>query len=93
MALDGTREINALTGSTIPQQDCRELDATGLQCPLPLLKAKRALSELASGECLRVFATDRGSVRDFKVYADHSGHSLLSSDEEDGVFIYVLQKQ
>jgi tRNA 2-thiouridine synthesizing protein A len=70
-----------------------ELDARELQCPLPLLKAKRALGELESGDVLRVYATDTGSVRDFRVFAEHSGNRLLSSVEEEGVYVHVLQKK
>ncbi len=69
-----------------------EVDAKGLACPLPLLKAKQALNQLQVGEQLRVLATDEGSVRDFKTFAQLSGHLLLSSDEKDGCYIYVLQK-
>ena len=73
--------------------DCIELDTKGLQCPMPLLKAKRALNTMASGQRLRVLATDQGSVRDFRVFAEQSGHALLSSDEREGVYIYVLEKK
>ncbi|MEM1114469.1 MAG: sulfurtransferase TusA family protein [Pseudomonadota bacterium] len=69
-----------------------DLDARGLDCPMPLLKAKRALNALTVGECLRVSATDSGSVRDFEVFARQSGHLLLSSEELDGVFIHVIEK-
>ncbi len=68
------------------------LDATGLECPLPLLKAKQALNRMQSGQSLRVLATDPGSVRDFRVFCEHSGHLLLESSEADGVYSYVLQK-
>lgn len=70
-----------------------ELDASGLQCPMPLLKAKRALNTLAAGERLRVIATDPGSVRDFEVFAAQSGHKLLESREEDGRYYYLLEKK
>ncbi|MEM9255540.1 MAG: sulfurtransferase TusA family protein [Pseudomonadota bacterium] len=69
-----------------------ELDATGLQCPMPLLKAKRALNSLQAGQRLRVLSTDEGSVRDFQVFAKQSGHRLLSSEEHNGVFVHLLQK-
>ena len=69
-----------------------ELDTCGLQCPMPLLKAKRALNGLAAGERLRVLATDQGSVRDFQVFAQQSGHQLLSTEERDGVYIHLLEK-
>ncbi len=71
----------------------RELDTCGLNCPMPLLKAKQALNAMQSGEQLRVRATDPGSQRDFRVFAEQSGHQLLESSEEDGVFVYVLQKR
>ena len=69
-----------------------ELDARGLDCPMPLLQAKRALNAMRSGQRLQVLATDQGSVRDFKVFAEQSGHLLLSSDEADGVYRHLLQK-
>ncbi len=74
------------------EQAIQELDARGDLCPMPLLKTKRQLSSMASGEQLRVLATDRGSVRDFAQYAQQSGHTLLASDEQDGVFVHLLQK-
>lgn len=70
----------------------QEIDLTGLACPLPLLKAKVALRDLASGEQLTVRVTDAASVRDFAVYAELSGNTLLSSTCEGDVFIHVLQK-
>ena len=69
-----------------------ELDARGLDCPMPLLKAKRALNTLTAGDRLRVLATDQGSVRDFQVFCEQSGHRLLASDEQDGVYIHLLEK-
>ena len=69
-----------------------ELDARGLVCPMPLLKAKRALNAMAAGQRLQVLSTDQGSVRDFRVFAEQSGHILLASDEVDGVYRYLIQK-
>ena len=69
-----------------------ELDASGLNCPLPLLKAKLELNRLPSGAVLKVIATDAGSQRDFRVFARLAGHALLREEEEDGVFRYWLQK-
>ena len=69
------------------------VDATGLQCPMPLLKAKRALNAMQAGQQLRVIATDQGSVRDFRVFAEQSGHLLLDSTEADGVYNYLLEKR
>lgn len=68
------------------------LDASGLNCPLPLLKAKQALNRMDVGGVLEVVCTDPGSVRDFKVFTEQSGHCLLKSDERDGSYIYLLKK-
>jgi TusA-related sulfurtransferase len=59
---------------------------------MPLLKAKRALNAMTKGQRLRVLATDQGSVRDFQVFAEQSGHALLSSEEGEGVYTHLLQK-
>ncbi|MBO2926111.1 sulfurtransferase TusA family protein [Metapseudomonas otitidis] len=69
-----------------------ELDASGLNCPLPLLKAKLELNRLASGQVLKVTATDAGSQRDFRAFARLAGHELLHEDAADGVFRYWLRK-
>jgi tRNA 2-thiouridine synthesizing protein A len=71
----------------------RELDARGLNCPLPILRTKKALNELQSGQVLRVFATDPGSVRDFQAFCKQTGHLLLRSSEDAGQFMFVLQKK
>jgi TusA-related sulfurtransferase len=76
----------------MPDLEILEVDATGLECPMPLLKAKRALNAMQSGQHLRVLATDQGSVRDFRVFAEQSGHVLLESAESGGVYTYLLQK-
>ena len=75
------------------QIEMQELDATGLLCPMPLLKAKRALNAMSVGQQLRVLATDQGSVRDFQVFAEQSGHQLLASTERDGVYIHLIEKR
>lgn len=72
--------------------DLVEVDATGLPCPMPLLKAKRALNAMRPGQRLRVLATDQGSVRDFHVFAEQSGHQLLASDEAEGIYTYLIEK-
>ncbi|MFZ6048628.1 sulfurtransferase TusA family protein [Pseudomonas sp. CR3202] len=69
-----------------------ELDASGLNCPLPLLKAKLELNRLPSGAVLKVIATDAGSQRDFRAFAQLAGHQLLHEEVEDGVFRYWLRK-
>jgi tRNA 2-thiouridine synthesizing protein A len=78
---------------TMTNQDAIELDATGLACPMPLLKAKRALNAMSVGQRLRVRSTDQGSVRDFGVFAELSGHLLLDSAEAGGVYIFLLEKR
>lgn len=69
-----------------------ELDASGLNCPMPLLKAKQALNRLEVGQTLSVRATDPGSERDFEVFARQSGHELLSASREGDAFLYLLRK-
>ncbi len=76
----------------MPSSNVQEVDATGLQCPMPLLMAKRALNTLASGDQLRVLSTDQGSLRDFQVFAEQSGHRLLSAEDRDGLYIHLLEK-
>lgn len=73
--------------------DEQVLDVKGLNCPMPLLKAKKALNGMAPAERLRVYATDPGSVRDFDVFARQSGNTLLESGEDAGVYFYLLQKK
>lgn len=68
------------------------VDARGLDCPLPLLKAKQALNRMASGDLLEIRATDAGSVRDFAVFTQQSGHTLLRSDESNGEYHYIIKK-
>lgn len=73
--------------------DCdRELDATGLSCPLPILKCKKLLNQMAAGETVRVLATDPGAPADFADFAEQSGHRLLESSELDGVYRFVMEK-
>jgi tRNA 2-thiouridine synthesizing protein A len=68
------------------------LDACGLTCPLPLLKAKQALNRMEPGHVLYVICTDPGSVRDFEVFARQSGNELVRSREDEGQFAYWLRK-
>jgi len=87
-------EFVSMSDSTpsVPACDA-ELDASGLNCPLPLLKAKLELNGLPSGAVLKVTATDAGSQRDFRVFADLAGHSLLHEEVEAGVYRYWLRKK
>ena len=70
----------------------KELDARGLNCPLPILRAKKALSDLSSGQTLHIIATDPGSVKDFEAFARQTGNELLESSETDGEFTFLLKK-
>ena len=69
-----------------------ELDAAGLNCPLPILKTKKALAALAGGQVLRVIATDPGSVRDFEAYTRQTGHALLESRQDGERYVFVIRK-
>ncbi|HEY4072695.1 MAG TPA: sulfurtransferase TusA family protein [Herbaspirillum sp.] len=71
----------------------RELDARGLHCPLPILKTKKALADMLSGEVLRVMATDTGSVRDFQAFAKQTGNALLEQTEENREFIFFMKRK
>ena len=71
----------------------KELDTRGLLCPLPILKAKKALAEMASGEVLKVVSTDPGSARDFQAFARQTGNELVSQDTANGQFIHVLRRR
>ncbi len=73
--------------------DIVQLDVIGERCPMPLLKAKRALNAMHTGQRLRVLATDQASVRDFQVFAEQSGNTLLSSCEKEGIYIHMLVKK
>lgn len=68
------------------------LDARGLNCPLPILRTKKVMSGLASGETLEVLATDPGSVKDMEAYCRQTGTDLLESAERDGTFVFQLRK-
>ena len=70
----------------------RELDASGLNCPLPILRAKKALGDMDRGQVLKVISTDQGSVKDFEAFSKQTHNTLLSSGEEGGKFVFLLQK-
>jgi tRNA 2-thiouridine synthesizing protein A len=71
----------------------KDLDVRGLNCPLPILRAKKALAELSSGQVLRVLATDPGSVKDFQAFSKQTGNALLSHAEADKVFTFFMKKK
>ena len=70
----------------------KELDASGLNCPLPILRAKKALAELTAGQVLHIIATDPGSVKDFEAFANQTGNELMESSENGGKFEFLIKK-
>ncbi len=68
------------------------LDTKGLNCPLPILKAKKAIAQMQTGQTLEVISTDPGSVKDFEALSRQTGHQLLESKQEDGIYIFLLEK-
>lgn len=71
----------------------KELDARGLNCPLPILRAKKALAEVGSGQVLKILSTDPGSVKDFAAFAKQTGNELMSSAEAGGEFTFFMKKK
>ncbi|MFA6013907.1 MAG: sulfurtransferase TusA family protein [Gallionellaceae bacterium] len=71
----------------------KEFDASGMSCPLPIVKTKKALTDMASGQILRVIATDCGAVKDMQAFADQTGNTLVSSTEEGGKYIFFMKKK
>ena len=71
----------------------KELDARGLNCPLPILRTKKALTDMASGQVLKVLATDPGSVKDFAAFSRQTGNPLLSSEKADAEFVFFMKKR
>ena len=71
----------------------KEIDTRGLNCPLPILKAKKALADMESGQLLRVVATDSGSVRDFQAFAKQTGNELVEQQTVGAEFIHVLRRR
>ncbi len=70
----------------------KEFDASGLACPLPIVKTKKALNDMASGQILRVIATDPGSVCDMAAFAEQTGNALLAQTSENSKFVFYLRK-
>ena len=71
----------------------KELDTRGLNCPLPILKAKKALAEMRSGEILKVVSTDPGSMRDFQAFARQTGNDLVEQETSDNEFIHFVRRR
>jgi tRNA 2-thiouridine synthesizing protein A len=70
----------------------KEFDASGLACPMPIVKTKKALADMASGQILRVVATDPGSVCDMAAFAEQTGNALLEQSSENSKFVFYLKK-
>jgi tRNA 2-thiouridine synthesizing protein A len=71
----------------------KDLDARGLNCPLPILRTKKALAEMTTGQVLRILATDPGSVKDFQAFAKQTGNTLLSQAEANNEFTFLMKKK
>ncbi len=71
----------------------REVDARGLNCPLPILRTKKTLNDMSSGQVVRILATDPASVRDFEAFARQTGNSLVQQSEQDGAFVFLLRRK
>ena len=75
------------------RQHDRELDARGLNCPLPILRTKKALNDMQTGNVLKVLATDPASIKDFQAFSRQTGNRLLQQSEADGVYQFYLQRK
>jgi tRNA 2-thiouridine synthesizing protein A len=71
----------------------KEVDARGMNCPLPILKAKKALADMKTGQLLRVLATDPGSMRDFQAFSRQTGNELVQQDTQDAEFVHVIRRR
>lgn len=71
----------------------KELDARGLNCPLPILKTKKSLADMTSGQVLKVVSTDCGSVKDMQAFANQTGNTLISQTEENNEYVFFMQKK
>jgi tRNA 2-thiouridine synthesizing protein A len=74
-------------------QHDKAIDTRGLNCPLPILRTKKALSDVQSGQVLKIVATDPGSVKDFETFSRQTGHTLLSQAEANGEFTFYMKKK
>lgn len=90
--MQGTHFASAIALMETGMQFDKEFDASGLACPLPIVKTKKALVDMASGQLLRVISTDSGSVCDMEAFAEQTGHKLMHSGQESGKYVFLLQK-
>jgi len=88
-----TQKLRAPGAHFATMQFDRELDARGLNCPLPILRTKKSLNDMLSGQVIRVLATDPGSVRDFQAFSRQTGNDLLASEAAGGEFVFYLRKK
>ena len=86
------RRLNNTEGDGEVEFD-QELDTRGLSCPLPILKTKKSLNGLQSGQVLKIVATDPGSVKDMQAFSKQTGNALLSSNEENKTFVFYMRKK
>jgi TusA-related sulfurtransferase len=84
-------KIQAITGLSMHID--KEIDTRGLNCPLPILKAKKALTDMTSGQLLKIVATDSGSVRDFQAFAKQTGNDLVEQKTAGDDFIHILRRR
>jgi TusA-related sulfurtransferase len=93
-AMNDTSEGRAgMNGAAAEGHVDREIDTRGLSCPLPILRAKKALADMTSGQVLKIVATDPGSVRDFQAFARQTGNTLLGQDTVGKEFLHYLQRR
>jgi tRNA 2-thiouridine synthesizing protein A len=85
--------MSDLTLDTDTVEIHKDLDARGLNCPLPILKAKKALADMETGQVLRIVATDTGSVRDFQAFAKQTGNALLAHTHINGEFTFLMRRK
>ena len=85
--------ITAYEAAGVSMQFDKELDARGLNCPLPILRTKKALTDMSSGQVLRIMATDPGAVKDFQAFCKQTGNALLSSNTDNNEFVFFMQKK
>jgi len=71
----------------------KEFDASGMSCPLPVVKTKKALADMESGQVLKMISTDCGSVKDIQAFTEQTGHTLLASTEEGGKYVFYIKKK
>ncbi len=86
------KNVNSQDNQNIMSEYTEKFDATGLNCPMPILRSKKVLNTLSSGDVLYVISTDSGSVKDFEAFCKQTGNELLESNEADGKYHYYIKK-